>query len=63
MNDGGRGGESSNFRPITRLETLATQAMLRGEGSLETTCIRTEESLKYSIDIGIVLDEMKYGIA
>ena len=35
----------------------------RGEGSLETTCIRTEESLKYSIDIGIVLDEMKYGIA
>ena len=37
--------------------------MLRGEGSLETTCIRTEESFKYSIDIGIVLDEMKYGIA
>ena len=34
--------------------------------SLETSCIRTEESLKYSIDIGIVLsvlDEMKYGIA
>ena len=37
--------------------------MLGGAESLETSRVRTEESLKYSIDIGIILDEMKYGIA
>ena len=35
--------------------------MLGGAESLETSCIRIEEILKYSADIG--LDEMKYGIA
>ena len=33
-----------------------------GAESLETSRIGTEESLKYSIDIGIILDEMRYGI-
>ena len=37
--------------------------MLGGAESLETLRIRTEESLKYGIDIGIIWDEMKYGIA
>ena len=36
--------------------------MLGGAESLDTSCIRTEESLRYSIDIGIILDEEKYGI-
>ena len=31
-----------------------------GAESLETSCIRIEERLKYSIDIGIILDEMNY---
>ena len=37
--------------------------MVGGAESLETSRIGTEESLKYSIDIGNILDEMKYGIA
>ena len=37
--------------------------MVGGAESLETSRIGTKESLKYSIDIGNILDEMKYGIA
>ena len=37
--------------------------MLGGAELFETSSIRIEESLKYSIDIGIILEEMKYGIA
>ena len=37
--------------------------MLGGAESLETSRIRTAESLKNGIDIRIILDEMKYGIA
>ena len=29
--------------------------MLGGAGSLETSCIRIEEILKYSLDIGMML--------
>ena len=39
--------------------------VLGGAELFETSSIRIEESLKYSIhvDIGIILEEMKYGIA
>ena len=36
--------------------------MVGGAESLETSRIGTEGSLKYSIDICSILDEMKYGI-
>ena len=36
--------------------------MVGGAESLETSRIGTEESLKYSVDIGIILDEIRYGI-
>ena len=36
--------------------------MLEGAELFETSSIKIEESLKYSIDIHILLEEMKYGI-
>ena len=37
--------------------------MLGGAELLETSSISMGESLKYSIDIGMILEETKYGIA
>ena len=36
--------------------------MLEGAELFETSSIKIKESLKYSIDIHILLEEMKYGI-
>ena len=36
--------------------------MLEGAELFETSSIKIEESLKYSTDIHILLEEMKYGI-
>ena len=41
---------------------VAISEMLEGAGLFETSRIKIEEGLKYSIDIHILLEEMKYGI-
>ena len=44
------------------LVAVKTSGMSEDAELFETSRINMEESLKYSIDIGIVLEEMKYGL-
>ena len=44
------------------LVEVKTSGMSEDAQLFETSRINMEENLKYSIDIGIVLEEMKYGL-